>query len=102
MHDVALDRLVEELKVSLFQKCGFLIKSLRDQYRAILLELGVKTAGTYQSITLKLKLQQKFGKHISIINQSSGSGFICASTIPLGDAPEKLRHLELGRHVDEK
>ena len=49
MYDVALDRLVEELNVSLFHdKCGFLMKSPRDQYRAILLELGITTVGTYR------------------------------------------------------
>jgi len=78
------------------------VKSLRDQYRAILRELGVKTADSYRSITLKLKLQQKYGKRISILDQSCGSGFICASTIPLGDALEKLRHREAAQHEDEK
>lgn len=89
--------------MSLFQeKCGFLIKSVRDQYRAILLELGVKTADTYRSITLKWKLEQRFGKRISLFSQSTGSGFICASSISFGDVLEKLRLLELNRHVDEK
>ena len=77
MYDVALDRLVEQLGVSIFQeKCGFLKKSVRDRYRAILMELGVKIADTYRSITLKWKLQHRFGKRISMFNQSSGSGFI--------------------------
>ena len=60
----------------------------------ILRELGVKTADTYRSISLKCKLQQKFGERISIINQTGGSAFICGSSIPLGDALEELRHLE--------
>ena len=43
LHAVALNHLVEQLEVSLFQeKSGFLMKSLRDQYRNILRELGVK------------------------------------------------------------
>ena len=71
LHAVALNHLVEQLEVSLFQeKSGFLVKSLRDQYRNILQELGVKTAQSYRSITLKRKLQKKFGERISIINQT--------------------------------
>ena len=69
---------------------------------AILHELGDKTADEYRSSTLKLKLQQHFCKRISIISQSSGSGFICASTVPLGDALEKLKHLEVELHEDVK
>ena len=66
MYDIAFDHLVEQLEVSLFEeKRGFLIKSVRDQYRAILLELGVKIAYINWSITLKWKLQQRFGKRIS-------------------------------------
>ena len=67
----------------------------------ILRELGVKTADTYRSISLKCKLQQKFGERISIINQTVGSAFICASFIPLGDDLEKLRHLEAESQIDE-
>ena len=55
---------------------------------------GFKTAQSYRSITLKRKLQKKFGERISIINQTGGSAFICASFIPLGNALEKLRQLE--------
>ena len=89
LHAVALNHLVEQLEVSLFQeKYGFLVKSLRDQYRNILQELGVKTAQSYRSITLKIMLQKKFGERISIINQTGGSAFICASFIPLGNALE--------------
>ena len=42
IYDIALDRLVEQLEVSLFEeKRCFLRQSVRDQYRAILVELGV-------------------------------------------------------------
>ncbi|XP_034038500.1 uncharacterized protein LOC117521252 [Thalassophryne amazonica] len=81
---------------------GFLVTTLRDQYRKHLHEHGVKTADKYRAITLKWKLEQKFSRRISIINQTSGSGFICASTVPLGDALEKLRQLEAAQYVDEK
>ena len=103
MYDIAFSSLVEQLERPLFKEMyGFLIKSLQDQYRVILHELGVKTADEYRSSTLKLKLQQHFGKRVSIISQSSGSGFICASTVPLSDALEKLKHLEVELHKDEK
>ena len=103
MYDIAFNRLVLQLEVPLFEeKRGVLVKSVRDQYRAILLELGVKTADTYQSVKLKWKLQQRFGKGISILNQSCGSGFICASSVPLGDALDRLRILEPDNHVDER
>ena len=66
MYDIAFDHLVEQLEVSLFEeKRRFLIKSARDQYRAVLLELGDKTADINCSITLKWKLQKRLGKRIS-------------------------------------
>lgn len=103
VYNVAFAHLVEQLEVSLFHDMrGFLMKNLRDQYREILRELGVKTADSYRSINLKWRLQQRFNQQISFINQSSGSGFICASNVPLGDALEKLRQLEAEQHVDEK
>ena len=43
MYDIAFNRLVMQLEVPLFEeKRGVLVKSVRDQYRAIFLELGVK------------------------------------------------------------
>ena len=102
MYDIAFNRLVLQLEVPLFEeKRGVLVKSVRDQYRAIILELGVKTPD-YQSVKLKWKLQQRFGKRISILNQSCGSGFICASSVPLRDALDRLRMLEPDNHVDER
>ena len=82
---------VQPLHSPFKEKRDVLIKSVRDQYRAILLELGVKTADTYRSVTLKWKLQQKFGKRISILNQICDSEFICALSVPLGDALDRLR-----------
>ena len=47
MYDIAFDHLVEQLEVFLFEeRLGFLIKSVRDQYRPILLDIEVKTADT--------------------------------------------------------
>ena len=67
----------------------------------ILLEQRVKTADINWSITLKWKLQQRFGKRI-FLNQSCGLGFICASYVPLDDALDRFRILEPDNHVDEK
>ena len=60
----------------------------------------MKTADTYRSITLKWKLIRHFGSRVSILDQSIGSGFICASDILLGDALDKLRRLENEYSVD--
>ncbi|KAK1874953.1 Phosphate-binding protein PstS 3 [Dissostichus eleginoides] len=49
LYAVAFSRLVEELEAPLFHDLsGFLVKSLRDQYREILRELGIKTADQYR------------------------------------------------------
>ena len=57
---------LNEKSYKLFEeKHGFLIKSVRDQYGAILVELGVTTLDINWSIPLKWKLQQRFGKRIS-------------------------------------
>ena len=89
------------MDVNLFnERQDVLVKSLRDKYREILRELGVKTADTYQAITLKWKLIRHFWSRFSIIDQSIGSGFICASDIPLGDALDMLRRLENEYNVD--
>ena len=102
-NDTAFNLLITSLEVNLYnERQGFLVKSLRDKYRGILRELGVKTADTYRPITLKWKLIRHFGWRVSILDQSIGSGFICASDIPLGDALDKLRRLEneynVGQH----
>ncbi|KAK1887399.1 Sarpagan bridge enzyme [Dissostichus eleginoides] len=103
LYAVAISCLVEELEAPLFHDLsGFLVKSLRDRYREILRELGIKTADQYRSTTLKLKLQQHFGGRVSILDQTCGSGFICASAVPLGDALEKLRRLEADHKEDAK
>ena len=79
LYDTAFNLLIKSLEVNLFiERQGFLVKSLRDKYREILRELGVKTADTYRLITFKWKLIRHFGSRVSIIDQSIGSGFICA------------------------
>ena len=87
----------ESLEMPLFLKIvGFPIRSLRDQYRVILQELGV-------IVDSEFKLQEHFGKRISILNQSiGGSGFIFTSSVPLGDAVDKLRRFEVDLHRHEK
>ena len=87
LYDVAFSKLVEELDAPLFQHSqGFLIKKLRDRYRDNLNELSVENAENYRSSTLKEKLIQHYGTRISIMDHSYEAGFICASSVPLGDA----------------
>lgn len=102
LHDVAFTRLIDQVDDMLFAEAqGFFIKSLRDRYRSILKDLNVNNAETYRSTSLKLKLVQHYGKRISIIGQSTGSGFICSSSLPLGDALHKLQKLQSEFNVDE-
>lgn len=49
----------------------------------------------------KTKLQQYYGSRISILDESSGSGFVCASTVPLGDAIAKLKQFERDRNINK-
>ena len=87
---------MEKLEISLFQNYdGFLIKTLRDDYRLLLRDKGVLTWDSYRSTTLKTRLKSHFGSRISILEQTYGSGFICASNVCLGDAIEKLGENEL-------
>lgn len=103
LHETAFETLVMELEISLFQNFeGFLVQTLRDRYRQILATLGVSTSERYRSITLKWKLMQHFGSRIALLDQSTGSGFICASSVPLGDALAMLRQLENENNFDKK
>ena len=89
VYDVAFKVLVEKLEINLFQNYeGFLIKTLRDDYRQLLHDKGVLTWDSYRSTTLKTKLQSHFGSRVSILEQTHGPGFICASNVCLGDAIE--------------
>lgn len=67
---------------------------IRVRYRDILEELGVDKGDKYRATILKHTLHEYYGSHILVLNQTKGSGFICASTLPLGDALKKLRRLE--------
>ena len=102
LYEVAFTRLVEQIDSKLFDEShGFRIKSLCDQYRSILKELGVSSADTYRTTSLKLKLEQHYGKLISVIGQSSGSGFICSSSLSLGDALRNLQKLQEDLKIDK-
>ena len=102
LYDVAFSRLVQQIDSMLFEEAkGFFVKSLRDRYRCILKELDVKGAETYRSVSLKARLEQHYGKRISIIGQTGGSGFICSSSLSLGDALQKLQQLQADMKIDE-
>lgn len=101
LYEVAFAQLVEQIDSQLFEEAqGFSVKSLRDRYRIILRELGVSSADTYRSAYLKSKFEQHYGKRISIIGQSSGAGFICSSSLPLGDALRKLQQFQEDSRID--
>ena len=101
LYEVAFSQLVNELETPLFHELvGFQVQKLRDRYREILQDLGVQAGDQYRSTSLKKKLQEHFGSRISVLEQTTGAGFICASKVPLGDALEKLRHL--GDDIDDK
>ena len=103
LNAVAFTRFMEELEAPLFHDLsGSLLKSVRNRYREILRELGVKNADEYRTISMKLKLQQHFGSRVSVLYQICGSGFKCATGVTLGDALEKLRRLEADHMQDEK
>ncbi|XP_030850316.1 uncharacterized protein LOC105440428 [Strongylocentrotus purpuratus] len=74
-YDVAFSRLVDELEAPLFHDpSGFLVESLRDRYRDILMELGVDKGNQYRATVLKQKLQDHYGSRISVLDQTKGSG----------------------------
>ena len=81
---------------------GYLVRSLRDRYRTILQELGVTDPHSYTSQNLKIKLLNHYGKHISVIDETCSSGFICPSDVRLGDALEKMRKLEKQSSLDKR
>lgn len=74
VYEVAFHRLVEEIDTMHFREAqGFLVKSLRDRFRSNLKEVGVESGENCRTTPLKLKLEQHYGKRISIMAQSSGS-----------------------------
>lgn len=103
LYDKAFDKLIDELeKPLLTESKGYMVRSLRDRFRSILKEDGVANPETFRSSQLKVKLCKYFGMKISIIQESGGSGFICASNIPLGDALAKLYALEKESKLDKR
>lgn len=91
---MAFHILTDRLEVKLFQNMeGLMIKDVRDQYREILHEIGVRTGNLYSATLMKDKLYKLFDERISFLQQTCGSGFICASTINIGDAVRKLQLL---------
>ena len=64
-------------------------------------ELEINTADSYRTTSLKSKLEQHYGERISIIGQSSGPGLICSSSLPLGDALQKLQQVQEDSRIDK-
>ena len=78
------------------------MKSLRDKYRTKLEELNVENAASYRSSSLKEKIAQHYGTRVCILDHSYEAGFICASSVPLGDAMKQLSHLKGNSEMDKK
>ena len=80
-----------------------MITTLKNKYRDILRDLGVTSPDSYRSSKLKSKLQNHFGNRVVILDQSGqASGFVCAASVPLGDAMAKLKQLEQQSQLDPK
>ena len=102
-YDLAFSQLVADIDDPLFrQSKGFLIKKLRDKYRDNLKALGVENAENYRSSILKDRLVQYYGDRVSIMDHSYEAGFICASSVPLGDALKMLSQLQKESDMDPK
>ena len=88
-------QLTQQLEISLFQDMNcYMIKSLRNMYRYILDDLGVTNPHSYTSFILKSKLLNHFGNRVANLYKDGQSlGFICAASVPLGDALAKLKQL---------
>ena len=94
-------QLTQQLEISLLQDMNcYMIKPLGNMYRGILDDLGVTNPDSYTFFKLKFKLLNHFGNRLAILDQSGqASDFICAASVPLGDALAKLKQLEHISHL---
>ena len=93
-YDKACHALVESIADKLFKDfSGFLLSTLRDMYRELLKDYGVLTWNFYRSANLKKWLLSHFGDSIVFFPQRGGSGYICSTSISIGDVMSKLRTL---------
>ena len=73
------------------------MKDVNELYCSYLQELLGECTGDISNKKCRLqnKLTSHYGDRLSIISQTSGSAFICASNIPLGDALTMLQKLQV-------
>lgn len=84
VYDKVFLKFMKELEGPLFnEKKDFLIRALRDRLRKLLDDHGVSYGGGLHSQALKVKLIKHFGSRIKIVDQTIGSGFLCASDVKL-------------------
>ena len=103
VYETTFKLLTEELEEPLFKEHkGFLIRSIRDRFRSMLEAHGLRYGNGIRSFQLKEKLLKHFGNQITILDESSGSGFVCSSDVKLGDAIGRLRKLEQEGNVDKR
>lgn len=94
-YDIAFNNFVANIHGPLFDDmCGYLLVTLRDMYREELKATGVPVWSTYRSSQLKKRLEDLFGNKIVFLPQTSGSDFVCSSSVNIGDALTKLKQLQ--------
>ena len=93
-YDEAFLTLVSQIDNALFSEMsGYLLSSLRDKYRHLLLENGVESPDSYPSRYLKKQLDNYYGSCITFLPQTSGSDFVCSSSVSIGNALANLMQL---------
>ena len=86
-HDLAFLDLCNEIEDRLFQRSeGISLSSLRDHYTTLLGERGVKLESRVKCLALRKKISERYGSKVSFLDQTSSSGFVCSSSVPLGEA----------------
>lgn len=53
-------------------------------------------------MSLRKKIADKYGNRVSFLDQSNGPGFVCASSVPLGDSLRMLHDLEKQSEKDKE
>lgn len=101
--DVAFEGLCNEIETPMFCKPqGFLLTQLRKKYESLLQTQGENIASRVQCTKMEnIIILQKYGKRVPFIDQSVGTGFVCASSVLLRDIVQALHKLE-GQSNEER
>jgi len=80
-------------------KAVFLLSELRNEYRKLLKVQDSQSASTYRSSLLKVHLQEYFGDKVSFWPDESGSYYLIASSVTIGEALTRIQEL---RNLNEE